>query len=192
MCRSDIIFLIDTSGSMGRELKGVRLSSLDFANRVAEAGVDCRLGLVNFAQPKKGADYNWEIYDPMAPSEFAATIADLRIRRLGGFGCYIGEPKTVPVVEAFASTFRDKRRLKIGVLISDEVGNDYACVRRTIEILQQAQIYLYVLGVAQSCHQQLAEETGGRFWDIKSSRGHADFSDLLDAIAGEITNLALR
>ena len=83
-------------------------------------------------------------------------------------------------------------RLKIGILISDEVGNDDQAIKKIVKILQEGMVCLYVVGVADSCHQTLAEQTGGRFWDIHKSRGKVDFSQLLDAISVEITNLALR
>lgn len=153
--------------------------------------MDCRLGLVDFDLPWSG-NYRWEVFGPMKPAKFPAAISGLRIGRLGGGGCYIGAVNTIPVVEAFVKVFSGNDRLKIGILISDEVGNDADAIRRIVNILQSAQVCLHVLGVSKSCHEALACETCGRFWDIHASRGHVDFSDLLDAIAVEITNLALR
>lgn len=191
--KADIIFLVDTSGSMSDELDGVKRSCLDFANRVIEAGVDCRLGLVDFDWPGYGSySYNWEIFGPMEPTEFPNAISGLQIGRLGGNGCYIGESNTIPVVNAFVKAFPSYERLKIGILISDEVGYDSQAINTIVEILKGGLTCLYVAGVSGSCHERLASETGGRFWDIQQSRGRVDFSQLLDAIAVEITNLALR
>lgn len=186
----DILFLVDTSGSMSSELDGVKRSCLDFATRIGEAGIDCRLGLMDFALPS-GESYNWEMFGPMLPHQFPAAIAGLRIGRIGGGGCYIGDANTLPVIAAFVKAFPGNRA-KIGILISDEVGNDAAATQSIIQHLKKAQVCLHVLGVAGSCHVKLASATGGRFWDIQQSRGHVDFSNLLDAIAVEITNLALR
>jgi molecular chaperone DnaK len=188
---ADIIFLIDTSGSMSSELKGVKRSCLDFAKRVIEAGVDCQLGLVDFDLPG-GGSYKWEVFRPMNPTNFPSAISSLRIGRLGGGGCYIGNANTIPVVEAFVKSFPSNERLKIGILISDEVGNDASAIQRIVSILNSAQVCLYVVGVSGSCHENLARDTGGHFWDIHKSRGSVNFSNLLDAIAVEITNLALR
>ena len=188
---TDIMFLVDTSGSMSAELDGVKESGLAFANRVIQAGVACRLGLMDFDLPLMGTKYNWEVFGPMASEDFPSAISGLRIGRLGGCGCYVGNEDTIPVTEAFVKSFPDDSRLRIGILISDEVGNDAAATRRIVEILCKAGVTLHVLGVSGSCHERLAEETGGRFWDIVGSRGHVDFSDLLDAVASEITNLAL-
>ena len=190
--KADIIFLSDTSGSMSDELDGVKRSCLDFAKRVTEAGVDCRLGLMDFDKPMSGKNYKWEVFGPMEPTKLKSAISKLEIGRLGGCGCYIGEKDTIPVVEAFVKSFPKDERLKIGILISDEVGSDSQAVRKIVEIFQTGLTCLYVAGVSGSCHERFARTTGGRFWDIQQSRGRVDFSQLLDAIAVEITNLALR
>ena len=190
---ADIIFLIDTSGSMSLELDGVKQSCLNFAKTVMSAGVDCRIGLMDFDLSLSGAvegKYTWEIFGPMVPAHFPPAIIKLSIGRLGGCGCYIGLANTIPVMQAFTNAFPGDRT-KIGILISDEVGNDAKAVAEIVGTLQRGQVCLHVVGVAQSCHEKLAAETGGRFWDIQSSRGTIDFGDLLDQVAVEITILAL-
>jgi len=188
--QADIIFLIDTSGSMSSELEGVKRSCLDFAERVITSGVDCQLGLVDF-DLTFGSGYQWEVFGPMDSQKFPASISGLKIGRLGGAGCYIGANDTIPVMNAFVKAFPRGDRLKIGILISDEVGNDANAIAQITNILQAGQVCLYVVGVARSCHEKLATATGGQFWDIHQSRGSVNFSSLLDSIAVEITNLAL-
>lgn len=188
--QADIIFLIDTSGSMSSELEGVKRSCLDFAERVISSGVDCQLGLVDF-DLTFGSGYQWEVFGPMEPKKFPASISGLKIGRLGGAGCYIGANDTIPVMNAFVKTFPRDDRFKIGILISDEVGNDAKAIAQITNILKAGQVCLYVVGVARSCHEKLATATGGQFWDIHQSRGSVNFGSLLDSIAVEITNLAL-
>lgn len=189
--QADIIFLIDTSGSMSDELEGVKRSCLDFAERVISSGVDCQLGLVDFDVPLFGSTYNWEVFGPMEPQKFPAAISNLRIGRLGGCGCSVGAANTVPVIQGFVRAFPKNDRFKIGILISDEVGNDANAIAQITNILKAGQVCLYVVGVARSCHEKLATATGGQFWDIHQSRGSVNFGSLLDSIAVEITNLAL-
>jgi len=136
--KADIFFLIDTSGSMSSELSGVQRSCLDFAQRVMEAGIDCRLGLIDFDKSCFGNIYKWDVFDPMKSTQFPQAIAGLKIGRLGGCGCYIGESSTVPVIQSFVDAFPQSDRLKIGILISDEVGNDARVVAQLIGMLKQA------------------------------------------------------
>jgi len=187
--QADIIFMVDTSGSMTHELEGVKRSCREFGNKVIEAGVDCRLGMLDFDLPAGAAKYNWEVLGPMEPADFAAAISKLHIGRLGGCGAYVGEENTVPVIEALVRAFPGNRR-RIGILISDEVGHNVHAEERIIKILREKEVCLHVVGVSGSCHERLASETNGRFWDITRSRGSIEFTVLLDAIAVEITNLA--
>lgn len=127
----------------------------------------------------------------MEPKTFPAAISGLRIGRLGGGGCNVGAANTIPVIDAFVKAFPRSDRLKIGILISDEVGNDANAIAQIMNILKGGQVCLYVVGVANSCHEKLATATGGQFWNIHQSRGSVNFGSLLDSIAVEITNLAL-
>jgi len=52
-------------------------------------------------------------------------------------------------------------------------------------------VCLHTVGILKSCHVEIALKTGGKFWDIKESRGNVCFDDLLNNIAIEITNLAI-
>ncbi len=193
--QADIIFLIDTSGSMANELEGVKRSCHDFAERIISAGVDCRMGVMDFDLPCTGdwktRAYNWEIFGPMEAPQLKNSISILKIGRLGGYGCYIGRTNTIPVVKAFAESFPGDRT-KIGILISDEYGDDAQAIAEIISILKKSKICMHVVGISKSCHEKIANESGGRFWDITTSRGRITFNDLLDDIAEEITNLALR
>ncbi|CAN2046381.1 VWFA domain-containing protein [Candidatus Magnetomoraceae bacterium gMMP-1] len=192
MPKLDIHFLIDTSGSMNDELEGVKRSCLEFADRIISGGIDCRLGLMDFDLPcNRSKNYNWEIFGPTEPSALKSSISKLEIGRLGGCGCYIGEKNTIPVIKAFADSFPDEKYNKIGILISDEVGNEAKVIPELLAVLKLSQICLHVVGVAGSCHVVLARETGGKFWDIHVLRGRVSFNELLDDIAKEITNLAL-
>jgi len=53
---ADIVFLIDTSGSMGPEIADVRNNAIAFANALAATGIDYRLGLVQFGQTANNGD----------------------------------------------------------------------------------------------------------------------------------------
>lgn len=186
----DIIFWIDTSGSMSNELSGVQGSCLKFAERVIQAGMDCRLGLLDF-DCNIVQDYKWELFGPMEPNDFSKAIKKLKIGRLGGLGCYIGGRNTVSVTNAFVQSFIGNEREKIGILISDEVGDDRKIEKEIINILKKNQVCLHVVGVPNSCHVRIAKETGGFFWNINKTR-KVDFSKLLNDIAVEITNIRMK
>lgn len=187
----DVVFLIDTSGSMSGELEGIKARCADFASAVAAGGVDARLGLVDFDLPSDTSSYNVETFGPMPPASFPSAIAGLRIGRLGGCGCYVGDAESVDVFEAVIRSFDARDRLKIAVLVSDEVGNDASAIGRIVALLRQSNVTMHAVGVNGSCHERIAQQTGGRFWSIDDTRS-LDFGELLASIASEVTDLALR
>jgi hypothetical protein len=46
--QEDIVFVFDTTGSMGDEIAEMRLAVIEFAKAIAEAGIDYRLGLTEY------------------------------------------------------------------------------------------------------------------------------------------------
>ena len=189
---ADIVFLVDTSGSMTAELNGVKSSCTGFAKAVVSAGIDCRLGLIDFilSHPRRHR-YNLELFPLTDPRRFERSIAELAINRIGAGGCYVGERRSIPVIQALVNAFPGDRK-KIAILISDEVGNDTAATAEIIALLKRSDVVLHILGVRRSCHELIARETGGSFWDINATRGKVSFAQLLEQIAREITSLALR
>jgi len=188
---TDIMFLIDTSGSMSSELSAVKEQCQAFADQVEAAGIDCRVGLMDFDKPS-GGPYKWEIFPPTNAVQLKAAIGGLRIGRLGGVGCYVGAADTIPVMSAFAESFPSADRTRMGVLISDEVGNDAASIKTILDILTSHNICMHAVGVAGSCHQRITETTGGSFWNIATTQGRVDLTEVLKSIAAEITHLVQR
>lgn len=185
---ADVMIMIDTSGSMASELESVKQDCIGFANAIERAGANCRLGLLDFDKaPAK--PYKWKLYPLSTPRVLRDSIAHLNIGTLGGMGCYVGAPDTIPVFEAYVKCFSDADRTRVGILISDEVGNDAPSIQKIIDILRTSDITMYVVGVKGSCHEAIANETGGAFWDIEAGAGRVDMTRVLDSIADEITYL---
>ena len=185
---ADIVFMIDTSGSMTSELEGIKSSCVEFAEEAGSRGIQSRIGLVDFDWDGSG-DHNYEFFSLKEdPYEFQSSIQSLHIGRLGGGGAYVGDPTTLAVFQAIPSIYDDPARSKILVLISDEVGEDIV-TDQIIEIMQSHNITVNVVGVdGVNAHTRLAASTDGQFWDIRETRG-IDFSSLMvDDIAVEIAS----
>jgi len=185
--RVDIVFLIDTSGSMGRELDGVKRSCVAFASHIASQNIDCRLGLVDFDKPCGGGCYNYDLFALQTDVNlFKTNINKLAIGRIGGCGCNIADEDTLPVFKQIPPLFSDSNgRTKILIIISDEVGNNKAC-KPIINLMTKNDITVHILGVpGDNAHSMIAKQTNGKFWDIFSSR-KIDFSAIFENIAQEI------
>jgi uncharacterized protein YegL len=198
---ADVVFLVDTSGSMADEIEAVKSSCVAFADRIAAEGADVRLGLVGFdigGHAGRAAGYRvhdlsrytigvWPLADPRS---FRSSIGALRLGLFGGGGCYLANLDTVDifphVARAFDGTSEHRRVL---VIVSDEMGStdgvDAICGQ-----LERANITAHVLGVplAGGAHEQIAGRTGGHFWSIAEGRGAHTFGGILDEVANAIAH----
>lgn len=203
----DIIFLLDTSGSMGGEIRALKQSCVAFADRILEKekNLNARLGLVGFAigGHSYSAPVNYAVHDlsrytigvwPLAsPGAFRENIQSLTLRRLGGTGCYLADEDTVDIFPEILRVFDGPAENKrILVVISDEIGGTEG-LDKIVSLLEQSEVTTHVLGVpgALRAHEELARRTGGQFWDILATKGQLDFDislfDVADTIAHEIT-----
>lgn len=203
----DIIFLIDTSGSMSRALEAVKNSCLNFADKIIKEGKNVRLGLVGFdigghrlsCEKVNYTVHNlsrytigvWKLDNPII---FKDSIKTLSLGLFGGAGCYIADKDTVDIFPYILRTFNNNENSKILVIISDEMGSNDG-LSEIIKYLSQGNVETYVMGVAcpNGAHEKIAQETGGNFWNIKKNLGVQDFSELLSNVADVIMdNLKLK
>lgn len=196
----DIVFLLDTSGSMSDEIEAVKSSCVAFADRIVHDGANVRLGLVGFDigghrgsnahsyQVHNLSTYTIGVWPPSPPEVFRKNVQSLTLGLFGGGGCYLANQDTVDifphVVRAFDGPAENIRML---VIVSDEMGNT-AGLDQIVARLSEAQIKAYVLGVPGTggAHELIASRTGGEFWPITQSKGSHDFSTLLQSVAGVI------
>lgn len=196
----DIIFLIDTSGSMSSELDAVKQSCIDFANIIIKENKKVRLGLIGFDiggyrgdisksnyKVKQLSRYTIGIWDLTSPSAFKDNIQTLTLGLFGGAGCYLADNDSVDIFPHVTSAFSDDTHSKILVIISDEIGGCNG-LDSIVKQLNNSNIETYVMGVPKpnSPHEAIALQTGGKFWNIFQNRGQQDFSILLKNVADEI------
>ncbi len=186
----DIVFMIDTSGSMSGEIKGVKASCVAFADKIIAEGANVRLGLVGFGigNPRLKAENHYTIHrlstytigiSPLTtPEEFKKNISTLSIRLFGGLGCYLANTDTVDIFPHVVNVFQESPNPRALVIITDEIG-DKKGLPQIVNYLKNASITTHVMGVAREggAHQSLAAQTGGKFWDIFKAK--ANFDELL-------------
>jgi hypothetical protein len=196
----DIIFLIDTRGSMSNELDAVKKSCTDFADTIIRENKKVRLGLIGFDIGGYRGDvsksnykvqqlsyYTIGIWDLASPYVFKDNIKTLSLGLFGGGGCYLADNNSVDIFTHVVTAFDDNHHSKILVIISDEMGRCEG-VDSIVGQLNSANIETYVMGVPKSDgpHEAIAKRTGGKFWNIFDNRGQQDFSVLLKNVANEI------
>jgi uncharacterized protein YegL len=196
----DIVFMLDTSGSMNDEIEGVKRSCITFANQIIAQKANVRLGLIGFdIGGYQGAKSNgYTIHQlsyytigvwPLAePEQFSRNVQSLSLGLFGGRGCYLANKDTEDIFPHVVRAFDGpEHHTRVLVIISDEMGNT-AALDPIVNHLKNARIVTHVLGVPGTgkAHEQIANQTGGQFWDITRSKGSQDFGSLLGVVATTI------
>ena len=177
--RADIVFVFDVTGSMGGQINGLKERALRFADALTEKGIDVRFGLVSFSDEIEGAqDFSSDA------NEFKTWIDGLTASGGGDSK----ENALEGLARAAELSFRATTQ-RIAVLITDADyheagesgdGSTSYTTGTMISLLQERSITLNTVGPDLEQYHQLAENTGGLYYDIGR-----DFTDIVDQI-GEI------
>jgi len=180
---ADIVVLIDTSGSMGSAINGVKNNAISFADTLADSEIDFRLGLVQFGQSADSGN-------PIVFNE-GNLIADASefkgfVETLSASGSY--EPGFLALREATQQfNFRPGAQ-KIFLLITDEDSDDRD-KESTVALMQENDI---VVHTAVKCD---AGNSDIDYCDEASVRGQTDgllfgvegpYDQILDGIAEQV------
>ncbi|NJP04736.1 MAG: hypothetical protein HC837_03430 [Chloroflexaceae bacterium] len=209
---ADVMFLVDTSGSMVHEIETIKQGCVDFAQHVISTGAHVRLGLIGFDigghqgaadpayQVHSLSNYTIGVWHLADPQDFQRNIAVLTPGLFGGSGSYLANADTVDIFPYVGRTFEgpltqrivDTVRTLVGqprqerhlLVISDELG-DTSGLDAIVTQLRRDRVTAHVVGVpgANSAHELLARRTGGTFWDITQARDPQTFRQLFDTIA---------
>ncbi|MEI6681648.1 MAG: VWA domain-containing protein [Bacteroidota bacterium] len=185
----EVVFLIDTSGSMSDEIDAVKKSCEEFARTIEQQGLKVKLGLVGFdiggyrGQPNTKfkvhslSRYTIGVWNLSSPSEFKKNIQDLSMGLFGGGGCYLADKDSVDIFPHVTKVYGEGGT-RVLVVISDETGGAGG-LDDIVKSLSAHKVTTYVLGVPGAAHEGIAKRTGGEFWDISKGRGKKDFSSIL-------------
>lgn len=213
---ADVVFLMDTSGSMSGYIEAVKRSCTSFADQIAREGASVRLGLIGFdigghrGKPSLTYSvhnlvrYTLGVWSLTSPEQFKKRAQALTVGLFGGGGSYLADADTVEifphVVRVFDGPFMslrllDTMRALFGhprhtrhlVIVSDEMGSNEG-LAEIVDCLKAAAITAHVIGVAgpDGAHESLARLTGGQFWDIAAARSSGELDNLFAAVAGTI------
>jgi hypothetical protein len=199
----DIVFVFDTTGSMGEEISEMVAISKEFADNLAISGIDYQLGLTEFKDFPVTCDGN----TCGDPTDFAYKVYGLTgdaatfkswIESLSASG---GNDEPESSLAAMRHTVTDQSWRsggvsKIAILITDaEPHLDGDCCNQegdTLEsvmsILTDNGVKVYVVGPDVDSFRMMAFDTGGKFYEMGSVRsGEVTLRPILDDITGAIS-----
>ena len=179
----DIVFVLARSESMRRDVKLLAQHAKDFANELANFGLDVRMGLQPFARTSQ----------PAGPFR---TTTDEFIQDLGTVH-FSGE--NMNALAAIQNSLDDfSYRIpthRFLIVFSDhEAHDDFGGKREeTLEMLQSSRTTLFALSVNDSftrmplfAFEELAEATGGRYLNIEKTDYRNTLSELAEALAEKV------
>jgi hypothetical protein len=188
----DVVFVFDTTGSMGNEIAGVIQTCVAFAEELERNGRDYRLGLVSFGdavrgmyQPDGGLTHDVQVF-----KEWMSTL----IADGGGDG---PENPFGALKQAAQMQFRDGAQV-IFILITDAPAHHFRDLpeaeggfddpdltyERALSLLTAPRaITVYSVAYNDTEFRGLTSETGGRFYDIARN---PDFTGIIDDIGEAI------
>ena len=178
---ADIVFLIDTSGSMGEEIASVRNNVRGFADALEASDVDYRLGLVQFGQSANGGH-------PLLVGTGLTPDADTFKGWVGTLGADGGSEYGFEAVRLATQQFSFRPGTqKVFVLISDEDSDDRD-KQSTINLIQANSVTVHTavdasFGTSQSDYvdaSSIRGVSGGLSFPITGN-----FTTILDTIAGQ-------
>jgi len=176
--KADIVFVFDTTGSMGEEISGLKERASAFADALAAKGIDYRLALITYGDSvDKINDFTADIstFKGWISSLYASGGGDTKENSLEG------------LASATTLSFRPVSQ-RIFILITDadyhqagETGGGGTTTYTTasmIALLQSQRIMCNVVGPDYPQFRQMASETGGLYFDISG-----DFQAIIDKLS---------
>ena len=181
----DVVFVFDTTSSMGGEIEGAIRSSVAFAEQLSAAGRDFRLGLVAFGDEIREVR-NTDFSMTADAAEFTGWIRQLRAEGGGD------DPEIAldALQQATAMQFREGAQ-KVLLLITDapphqlDDGAPYSSIvtRELAASLRDGGFVVYAVAVDDPSYRAVVNETGGKFYELTR---RADFTSIIDEIGGDI------
>jgi len=173
----DVVFVFDTTGSMGEEIRAVRDNIIEFADVLKKTNMDYRLGLVTYGDKVR------DVHAPMKDvKKFKAIIAGQRAKGGGD----IPENALDAMDKMTKFKFRDGAKV-VAILITDAPYHSHNKVTKlhTLPVLKKVKekkITVYTLAPREERYLWIAAETGGVYHDVKKN-----FTDLVHQLAASLT-----
>ena len=171
----DLVFVIDTTGSMSDKIEGLLNTCTKFVDEFASLRLDHRIAIVAFGDLTVTGD---RIVATKFTNNLETTKESLaKIPRYSGGGNE-GESSFDAMDKAMARPFRQDA-VKVLVLITDEPGleHDNITAKEITRRLGQEEFLTFVVATPDSYYKEMAEKNGGKWYEVSAS---SDFTDLLD------------
>ncbi len=184
--RVDLVFVIDTTGSMSDKIKGLLQTCAKFVDRFARLQMDARLAVVAFGDLTVKND---KIVATGFTTSIQTTKNSLqKIPRFSGGGNR-GESSLEALQKAMALGFRDEV-VKVLLLITDEpaLQNRNVRVGDVIAQLREGEFLTFVVSPPERYFKDMAAQTGGKWYKVSANTDFTDLLEMFGDIADRVTD----
>lgn len=170
----DLVFVIDTTGSMSDKIRGLLQTATKFVERFAKLQLDARIAVVAFGDLTVRND-------KIVATGFSRNIETTKnslqkIPRFSGGGNR-GESSLEAMQKAMALDFRDNV-VKVLLLITDEPALQINLkIANVLEELRAREMLTFVVSTPEKYYKEMAIKNGGKWYKISAQ---TDFTDLLE------------
>lgn len=181
----DLVFVIDTTGSMSDKIKGLLQTASKFIDRFGMLRMDSRIAIVAFGDLTVKGD---KIVATSFTPRLETTKASLqKIPRYSGGGNR-GESALEALQKAMALDFRENV-VKVLLLLTDEpaLQNRNLKIGDVMEQLREREMLTFVVSTPEKYYKEMAAQTGGKWYKISAN---TDFTDLLEMFGDIATKVS--
>jgi hypothetical protein len=183
--RADLVFVIDTTGSMNDKIDGLIESCQSFVDKLAAKRIDWVAAVVGFGDLTVEGDRI--VATPFSSSADRVKALLRGLPRYSGGGNE-GESSLEALQAALDQPGYRADAMKIVVLITDEPALQRKLRPAAVTgKLRQAGAIAFVLSPKIKYFQAMATETGGQWWNVTTG---GDFSHILAVFDGIATQVA--
>jgi len=181
----DLVFVMDTTGSMSNKIEGLLATSERFVEEFAKMNLDHRIAVVAFGDLRIPYD---RIERTGFTSDIKVTRKSLRnIPRFSGGGNE-GESPLEAIQSAREMSFRSDA-VKVLILITDEPAHqDKYTTAEMTSLLMEDEFLVFVVSPSINYYKSLAKKNGGKWYQISASTDFTDLLDMFNDLASKVSD----
>jgi len=184
--RADLVFVIDTTGSMNDKIDGLIESCQSFVDKLAAKRIDWVAAVVGFGDLTVEGDRI--VVTPFSSSADRVKALLRGLPRYSGGGNE-GESSLEAVRAALDQPGYRPDAMKVVVLITDEPALQRQLRPATITgRLREAGAIAFVLSPNIKYFRSMATETGGQWWNVNTGGDFSQILDVFDKIATKVAS----
>jgi len=184
--RADLVFVIDTTGSMNDKIDGLIESCESFVDKLARKRIDWVASVVGFGDLTVEGDRI--VATPFSSSADRVKALLRGLPRYSGGGNE-GESSLEALQAALDQPGFRRDAIKVVVLITDEPALQRQLRPATLSgRLREAGAIAFVLSPKIKYFRSMAEETGGEWWNVDSGGDFSKILAIFDKIATRVAS----